>query len=115
MTNEIDDQKKHQLQKVIALKAGGWTLKDALKKVGMPRTSYVRALAGYPNLIAELIIEQYEFELNQFILVTGKRRERLQSLPAKLDIGSKMPKEDLDALDRRLAAIRAEMKSQHVS
>jgi hypothetical protein len=112
MTNELADLKKLQLQRVFALKAGGWKLKYALKSVGMSYTTYRRALAACPNLITDLILEQYKIDLNQFIQVTRKRRDRLQGLSARLDTGSRMPKEDLDALNRRLTAIRAEMKSQ---
>lgn len=114
MTNELADPRKIQLQKVIALKHMGFNLKSALKKVGMPYTTFRRVLAAYPNVLADLILKGYEIELNEYIQVISKRKEILQDLSAKSDTSGIMTIEDLHALDKCVAEIRAEMKSQSV-
>ena len=113
MSQEMANLKKDQLQKIMALKHGGWKLKYALKRVGMSYTTYRRALAGYSNLIGDLILEQYEIDLEQYIQGINKRRERLQVLFTEPDVNSRIPLEDIHALDKRLAAIRAELQTHH--
>jgi len=111
MINEIVDPRKLQMQQVFALRMlDGMKLKNALKKVGLPYTTYRRALAAYPNLLSDLIHEQQEIDLHQNPQMIGARKEMDQSLCPKPDPTRKRMIEDHLALDRRLTAIRAGIK-----